>query len=448
MTKARDLSKIIGAGGIIDNTKITLDANEIPNIDAGKITSGSIASARLGNIDLTNLSASNLTSGSIADARVPASAVSQHATSFDDNAIVNDLSTIALRQATNENAIAYNTNSSFVDVFQDSSGIASHTTSSRNASEFVSATTTGIGTSTITLNASNYQTYIDITADDMMSVRNHSTGSESNAQHYSTAQANNTDFASGSNYQAGQAIANSHEATLLGYMFGSESDNSTYEINNNDSSETHRLIYHNIKFKSGVTFKPNGTFSFNAKNGTGNWNNLEFYSINSGNFASSHLGSESSPNGVESFQVSNSPTSGNLSIRIYHNANNSYMFNALSIAGDVTAPTTVVSATGNFISNAITASSSTNKMGAIITYQNQAGTNTLNTDIVLQLSADNGSTFQTATLTALPNFATGIKMAKVNDLAVSAGTQLKYKILFANQSGSKEARIRGVSLQY
>ncbi len=39
MTKARDLSKIIGAGGIIDNTKITLDANEIPNIDAGKITS-------------------------------------------------------------------------------------------------------------------------------------------------------------------------------------------------------------------------------------------------------------------------------------------------------------------------------------------------------------------------------------------------------------------------
>jgi len=39
-------------------------------------------------------------------------------------------------------------------------------------------------------------------------------------------------------------------------------------------------------------------------------------------------------------------------------------------------------------------------------------------------------------------------MAKVNDLTVTAGTQLKYKVLFANQSGSKEARIRGVSLQY
>ena len=37
-------------------------------------------------------------------------------------------------------------------------------------------------------------------------------------------------------------------------------------------------------------------------------------------------------------------------------------------------------------------------------------------------------------------------MAKVNDLSVTAGTSLKYKLEFHNQaSGSKEARIRGVS---
>ena len=114
-------------------------------------------------------------------------------------------------------------------------------------------------------------------------------------------------------------------------------------------------------------------------------------------------------------------------------------------------PTTgdTTSATGNFLCPAITAASSTTKMGAVITYQDNAGTNALNTDIVLQLSADNGSNFSTATLTALPDFSSGIKMAKVNDLAVTAGTQLKYKISFANQAaGSKEARIRGVSLNY
>ncbi len=121
--------------------------------------------------------------------------------------------------------------------------------------------------------------------------------------------------------------------------------------------------------------------------------------------------------------------------------------------GSFTPPTvyygTSASATGSFESNAITASASTNKMGAILTYQNTSGTNTLNTDIILKLSADNGSNYATATMTAMPDFATGIKMAKVNDLSVTAGTQLKYKLEFANQaSGSKEARIRGVSLQY
>ena len=73
--------------------------------------------------------------------------------------------------------------------------------------------------------------------------------------------------------------------------------------------------------------------------------------------------------------------------------------------------TTVVNATGSFEGAAITAAS-TNKMGAVITYQDHAGTNALNTDIVLKLSADNGSNYSTATLTALPDFSTGIKNGK------------------------------------
>ena len=107
------------------------------------------------------------------------------------------------------------------------------------------------------------------------------------------------------------------------------------------------------------------------------------------------------------------------------------------------------SATGSFTSNNITAPSSITKMGAIISYEDASGTNALNTDIVLQLSADGGSNYSTATLTALPNYSSTIKMAKVNDVSVTAGTNLKYKINFANQAvGSKIARIRGVSLMY
>ena len=89
-------------------------------------------------------------------------------------------------------------------------------------------------------------------------------------------------------------------------------------------------------------------------------------------------------------------------------------------------------------------------MGVVITYTDQAGTTTLNTDLKVFLSADNGTTFTQVTLVSQPNFATGIKMAKANDVTISnTGTQLKYKVEFANQSsGSKETRVNGVSLQY
>ena len=105
--------------------------------------------------------------------------------------------------------------------------------------------------------------------------------------------------------------------------------------------------------------------------------------------------------------------------------------------------------TGSFESNAITVSGAVSSMGVVMTYQDNTGTNILNTDIIVKLSADNGVTYSTATLEAMPNFATDIKMCKTNDLSVTSGTSLKYKIEFANQSaGSKEARIRGVSFQY
>ena len=146
----------------------------------------------------------------------------------------------------------------------------------------------------------------------------------------------------------------------------------------------------------------------------------------------------------------NVPTTGRFMIAFGHDANASDRVSGTFSSSDNTKfgnyQSGSVTATGSFESNAITVAS-TSSMGAVITYEDFSGTNSLNTDIILKLSANNGSAYSTATLTALPDFATGIKMAKVNDLSVTTGTQLKYKIEFANQSlGSKEARIRGVSL--
>ena len=155
MTKARDLANIISGG---------FTADDIPNLDAAKITSGSFADARI-----PNLAASKITSGTFADARIAASNVSQHASSFDDNKLVNDISTLALRQASNENKAAYNTNSMYIDVFQDSTGITGLTNAARTDDEFVAsvyeifaATATKLDWFTpkqngTTVGASNYQ---------------------------------------------------------------------------------------------------------------------------------------------------------------------------------------------------------------------------------------------------------------------------------------------------
>jgi UDP-3-O-acyl-N-acetylglucosamine deacetylase len=65
MTKARDISSLIGSSGQIDNTKITLDANEIPALDTSKITTGELPNARI-----ADLPASKITTGTIASARI------------------------------------------------------------------------------------------------------------------------------------------------------------------------------------------------------------------------------------------------------------------------------------------------------------------------------------------------------------------------------------------
>lgn len=108
----------------------------------------------------------------------------------------------------------------------------------------------------------------------------------------------------------------------------------------------------------------------------------------------------------------------------------------------------ITNASGSYQSTAQTASSAVTKMSVVVMYEDNAGTNALNTDIVVQVSADNGSNYTTATLTAAPNLTSTTKVAKSGEVTVTSGTQCRYKVSFANQSASKIARIKGVALLY
>ena len=108
-----------------------------------------------------------------------------------------------------------------------------------------------------------------------------------------------------------------------------------------------------------------------------------------------------------------------------------------------------VNASGNYTCTNQTAPSAVTKMGIVIAYTNNEGTATLDTDLVAEVSANGGTNWSNAPLTDGGNFASTIKIAKANGIAVTSGTAPKYRISFANQSsGSKETRVEGVSLLY
>ena len=107
--------------GTVDNARISLDAAEIPNLDAAKITTGSIA-----------------------DARIPASAVTQHS---DTSSIENDIAILALQNAINGNMTAHGLNNYWIEQFEDSNSITALTDVARDtSSEYISTIAYGSAT--------------------------------------------------------------------------------------------------------------------------------------------------------------------------------------------------------------------------------------------------------------------------------------------------------------
>ena len=436
-------------------TRITLPA--VPTLSTDKIP---------------DLSAAKITSGTIADGRIAASSVTQHAVSFDDNDIVNDISTLGLRVHTQENLTASNTNSQYVDVFQDATGITNLTNATRNASEYVDSTGSSSAVGSWTTDS---DTKMLLSSDGV------SSGSTTFTDESSTGSF--TAYGGIDHRSAGGAPTGLGSNAI---SFNGSSDYITHNVNYNfigtgdytmefwikTTSTSEGYIFYNADNGSTgirLSILANGTLYWNEQVSNGD-SALTSSAVNDGNWH--HIALVRTSSGREIFIDGSSDATDSVTGRNFNNTETFYIgrrgsgvfysgylaelrisTTARYSRGSSFTPNTVVTqaiqATGSFESNAITAPSSVSSMGAIITYQDNAGTNSLNTDIVLKLSANGGSNYATATLTTLPDFATGIKMAKVNDLSVTAGTSLKYKIEFANQSASsKEARIRGVSLNY
>ena len=438
-----------------------------------KLKAGSIASGTLEDARIPSLAASKIGSGTFADARIAASNVSQHATSFDDDKLVNDLSTLGLRVHTQENLTASNTNSQYVDVFQDATGITNLTNTTRNASEYVDSTgsSSAVGSWTTDSDTKMLLSSDGVSSGSTTFTDESSTGSFTAYGGIDHRSAGGAPTGLGSNAISFNGTSDYLTHNVNYNFIGTGDYTLEFWLKTNTTSEGY-IFYNADNGSTGIrlSINANGTITMNEQVSNGDSYISTSTAVNDNNWH--HIALVRTSSGREIFIDGSSNVSDTVTGRNFSNTETFYVgrrgsgvyysgylaelristtarYSRGSSFTPNTVTTTAIQATGSFESNAITAPSSVSSMGAIITYQDNAGTNSLNTDIVLKLSANGGSNYATATLTTLPDFSTGIKMAKVNDLSVTAGTSLKYKIEFANQSASsKEARIRGVSLNY
>jgi len=445
---------------------------------ASSITSGTLATSRLGSGTANN---STFLRGDQSY---------QALSEFNDDKLVNDISTLALHQATNNNSAKYNLTNSNVDVYQDSSAIANLVNVARDTTgEYISSVSDNMPTGTQLYlksnSAANNSTTIADFSGNSVPIGFESGGKNINQADSPIGATSSTKSTSAFWFDGGgQRISAAHANMETPLNFGTgDFTMSTYWRTNNGTSETSFMNmggigsvtdYNGLSWdyradveKMAFYVRLGGSNIISVLSGSLTIQNDTWYHLavtrQSGVIKFWKNGVQSGSDHTETDNI-NMASADSRDFNIGRKSDGTHPFagrmDAIHIikgtalyTGTFTPPTvyygTSSSATGSYESTAQTANSSVNKISAVVTYTNESGTNTLNTDIVLQVSADNGSNWSNATLTAAGTFSTGVLQAVTNDISVTAGTQLKYKISFANQaSGSKVARINGVSLSY
>ena len=490
-------SEHIAAGGVDD-------AHLATGIDATKLT-GTIADARfpstlpaISGANLTNVAptkstvealgidvpAANLT-GTVADARISTLTASKltgalpaidgsslTGVATDLTSIRNDIATLALHSAVADNKAAYNLPSSFIEQFQDDTGIGTETTGDRNSSEYWG--TTAAGAAAAFSNDSNTELLLhmddtgltDSSSNSITITRNggaaktssqvklgtHSAYFDGSGDYLTTANNNIYDFSTGdftvecwiyqfgsANYDGIITFQASSGSASFGYGLGYNASNRIYWTSDlgaatsvvaHDAALSDSTWHHiAVSRSSGVTkLFINGTEEDSASD-TVNYQAEEKSGI------TCSIG------------------------RYYPTVNEKYFYGGideLRISDNARYTTnftpnaeTTIGATGTLISTAQTANAAQTKVSGVILYKNNAGTATLGTDLKIYFTCNGGTNWTESTPAAAGTFSTGILMAKCPEVTCTSGTDVRYKAVWANQAaGSKETQLHGIAMNY
>ena len=404
--------------------------------------------------------------------------VTAHVTAFDDKDVRNDIATLALHSAIADNKAAHNLSNSFIDQYEDGTGIDVHTSTSVSSTEYISTLAPG-SASAITIDVQGNANHVTRKAKfGTSSIECNATSgflrwTDATRFEYGSADFTIEFWANLDSFVAWQTLwaqrqsaypPNSPTATSGTYIdWIGDSDGDLYRRNKSItmvSDETNVNIVTSgtiIDTWRHYAIVRNGTKVDSYCDGTALSNQQTASGAIATNLDYMALGQHQDCC-FDDFRVSNTaryPTGSNFTTptRLSTDSNTLFLLQSINQTnGGTTFADTgpgVTNATGNYTSTTQTSVASVSSMGIVVLYKDNAGTATLNTDLVAAVSADGGSNYSTATLVAGGTFSTGIKIAAVSGVSVTAGTTPKYKISFANQAdGSKDTQVHGVALLY
>ena len=422
---------------------------------------------------IPNLATSKITSGTMADARISASSVTAH---VDLTPVRQDVLTLALKQAVEENHTKYNLPNSSICKFEADADFdsAGSTDITRNSSEYIWATTGG---ETAHSNDANTLLLLHFDGADAATSTTDSSDSAHGVTFQGTAQLDTAikklgtasllldgnsdylditgtlgDFNHGASDWTYECWAYSDTfATNLRALFAQGTHDSAGEIALRINTDSNFAVETMNSGAAAVRITGSTTIS------TGAWHHYALTKQTADTLIRGYI------DGVQEGTVA-SPLSYGSTTELHIGQLPGYTnywdgnIDEFRVSDTCRYPdgttfspnsTLAANATGTALGTTNVPSSAVTDVSGVMLLKDAYGSTTLGTDVKAYFTADNSNWTEATSYADAGTFSTGIKMIKLGKTTCTEGSDVRWKIVYANQaSESKEAQIFGIGLNY